>query len=354
MKHIGGVLVLVACGSSATPTPPRASEAPASGVFMTPETELDADLVTENELYVSVWQEHGEPVVGLLCRGPCLPNARKKFSDDSEALRGEHLRAVEPRLWEVTMLPKGFPLRLDLRAEPPKIEFGGRARELRRLNFQDAAYHLMDREAEHEALLFVTAGAREVLIKPAPPAGNRIDDTFLYLAAGNLRVQTLHASNWHYQRVAQPSSDEPGSYFAVLHGDVGDATLDLDILRTPESDVAFMLSRAGKPGVRFLQTNDSNTRRFEACVPGRPTACQALFIAAPDAYKPPCPHPAPPGRIAILLDLAGNGRMFSIDDKDRLLDAACKAAFGMEEGETKVVLRGVDGSTLELAAPPAP
>ncbi len=147
---------------------------------------------------------------------------------------------------------------------------------------------------------------RDFYIKPAA-AGSAVDDTFLYLAAGEPRVQTVHARGWHYQLVTQPGPDIIGSYFAVLHGDVGDAALDLDVLRTPESDVAFTVSRGGAPARRFLQTNDSNTRRYEGCAPGH---CHVLFVAITETSSSACP--GKDNRIAILLDGDGSWRAFAV------------------------------------------
>jgi hypothetical protein len=322
---------------------------------MTPRLEdfnLEED---ENQLYVSVWQDHGETVLGLLCQGPCLPNIRKRYSDEPEAYRGDRVRQIAPRVWVATMRATGkpaFTMRLDLRSTQPSIDFDDRQLELRRVSFQDAGYHLDPRSGQHEAMLFANVtDSNEFIIKPAPMPGA---DTFLYLAPNNSAVQTVRARNWHYQLEAT-NNDEAGSYFAVLHGELllpdGDATVDVDIVRSPESDVGLWLSRGHQPKVRFWQTNDANTSRFTACTSAAAgSQCQILFLAETETGSP-C-HSDPEGRIAIWIDLTGHWRTFTADDHGNLRDAQCKHAYDVEYvNDTKVVLKDASGTAVEFTMP---
>jgi hypothetical protein len=355
--RLAAVLIVAACGSGAPPPPPQrvASQPPEPGVLMTP---LSEDSV-ENRLYVSIWQHSGQPVLSLLCTGPCLPDVRKPFSSDAEAYRSELIREVVPGIWEATMhleasmiatAAKQLTMRLDLRGDQPLMELDGRKHELARVSFQDAAYHLMEREGQREAMLFASTDGRELLIKPAP-AGKAIDDSFLYLSPDAPKVQTVRARNWRYRLDPKVNHDVAGAYFAVLHGELGlprgDATITLDILRSPVSDVAFALTRGGKP-TRFQQTNDSNTRRFEACSGGK---CQVVFTALSDVTST-CPNPDPSNRIAIRIDPDGSWHGYTADAKHRLLDRDCKVAYAYDYvGETKLVLKTPAGETIELASP---
>jgi hypothetical protein len=150
-------LIWLACGNTAGPVPPHSSvsgqpgaDAAEDGVFLAPSA--SETYHGENQLYVSLWHENGETALSLLCDGPCLPNVPKDVGTP-EAYRSEHVRQVEPHVWEAAMAPKGFVLRLDLRAQPAKIEFDGRAREAHRMNFHDAAYDRVS-PYERDALLF--------------------------------------------------------------------------------------------------------------------------------------------------------------------------------------------------------
>jgi hypothetical protein len=318
---------------------------------MTAPDESFAGDETENQLYVSLWQDHDTPVVSLLCRGPCLPNVRKSYSDQAESYRSQRATRIAPSVWEATMRADGtagtdFTVRLDVRA--PSISFDGRDLELRRVTFQLAGYHLMSGFGEREAMLFTDG--RDILIKPAPPTSGGTDDTFLYLAADDPRVHAVQARNWRYRLEPAPNADEPGTHFAVLRGEIllpqGPATLELDVVRSPVSDVGLSILRAGQPKLRFTQSNDSNTSRYQSCA-GRPAKCQVLWIARSVAWQTCTSRP---GGLAVVIDPAGSWRAFTLDDKNHALDRDCKSAYTLEQiGETKVVLKDATGKVLELA-----
>ena len=320
---------------------------------MTPRADVGAD-IAENRLYFSVWQDQGKPVMSLLCREPCLPNVPKPYGTDSESYRSDHVREVAPHLWEATMRAdkaKPFTLRFDLRGKQPAIDFDDRRNELRKLTFQDAGYHLDERDAEHEPMLFTSDDGHEFLVRPAPGG----DDTFLDLVPTSAAVQTVRSGNWRYELVPE-DPDEAGSYFAVLHGELqladGDATVDLDIVRSPESDIGMWLTREGKPRVRFWQTNDANTHRFEACTSaasGR--RCQVLYLAWAEA-RATCAGAASPGSLVIWFDLAGGYRAFT-SDGDKLRDAGCNVAYAFEYlPDNKFVMKDLSGKAVEFAATP--
>ena len=336
-------------------------------MFVTPPA-VDSDY-KENDLYVSLWDD-GTPVLSLQCREPCLPNIRKPLSNaDPQSYRSVNLRELAPHMWEAMMHFEGglgtakpaddFTLRLDLRADRPVVEFDGRRRELRRPSFQDAAYiDYSERVNMASTMIFaINAGGREYLIKTAR------DDTFLYLHDGEPQAQTVRTRNWHYQlAVGKPKpGDEAGSSEVWLHGDIllpqGAATIDVDVIRTPESDVGLWLTRAHEPRIRFWQTNDANTSRFKACaaaVADQRPRCQILYLA--EANDPStCTRIDPAHRMgmAIWFDLAGDWRAFSADDTGHLLDRDCKIAYAIDYvGDTKVVLKDLAGVPVEFTKPP--
>jgi hypothetical protein len=252
----------------------------------------------------------------------------------------------------------GFTMRLDQRAEPARIHFDGRDRQLVRLSFYDAGYHHMNwlGPGHSESMLFAnTANPDEFLIKPAQ------DDSFWYLAR-DYPVRTVTSRNWHYWletrklTIDAPFAGAIPSHDAVLRGELrlpqGVAIVDVDMLRSPVTEIGFTLLRERRRE-RFWQTNDSNTRELKACTrPGTgPPRCQVLFIAAMEERRG-C-RGTDTQRIAIWIDLANNWRHFTVDGKDQVRDRDCKIVYRIEHvDENKVIVKDLTGGTTTFSRPP--
>jgi hypothetical protein len=238
--------------------------------------------------FLSVQNEGAQTTFRLVCLPACLgpagryeQNALSEYTATSRAPDSLIRSTLAFRLTAGSPARSGRSFSARLQRQKDGIQLLGRGRRLfLPIQIERIFYHAMQPEGSPARMLYIAESQKEFLLwekKAGGPQlsfirnGSRLEG----LQTGSVEVRLNHGKK-------RDQSVEPGllwdcTLILPLRWPDGSAgRFEMDMIRTPVSDISGRLYRAGQPVSRFTQANDSNLRVYAQCAD---SSCRQLWRA---------------------------------------------------------------------------